>query len=371
LIYRDMSLTQTATMSKIPTVFEPKGVFAFLIAQIKEYNPAARKTDIGLHIRLFLANPTIKELLNNSQAPAATAEHILQMPGDEIQATLKLLSLVISSIQKKLSTTYKQQAAPSIPKCGKGPITTTTKKYSAIARSRPPNLSLVVDLAHLNMMDMNWPKLEHICQIFNKRFGEVTPPQVSLATIRWTVRANLVVTGRPTSTPATLQIAAVHISATLKDILKTPSNAHLLVARPNIKWSKISINGVPTGMSNKCMAYTPTECHNTLTTINPSYAQLTVMQRPSWVCTPTSYTEGAIFSLLVAFEDPDGSRLKTMLAEHYLYINGTRATVKKWKHHPPNCKDNSKTPATQHTMDGNSTSEDNKEEVMIQLQTPP
>jgi hypothetical protein len=164
-------------------------------------------------------------------------------------------------------------------------------------------------------------------------------------------------------------LAALHatISATLKDILKTPSNARLPAARPNVKWSKISINGVPTGMSNKHAAYTPAECHDALTSINPLYTQLTVTQQPSWVHTPTSYHEGAISSLSVAFEDLDGSNLETMLAEQYLYINGTRVTMKKWKHHPPNHKDNTKNPATQHTTDGDSSPEDDEEEVATLL----
>jgi len=34
---------------------------------------------------------------------------------------------------------------------------------------------------------------------------------------------------------------------------------------------------------------------------------------------------GAISSLSVAFEDPDGSKLKTLLAERYLYLFGNRA----------------------------------------------
>jgi len=36
-------------------------------------------------------------------------------------------------------------------------------------------------------------------------------------------------------------------------------------------------------------------------------------------------------SLVVAFEDPDGERLKSLLAAQYLFAFGTRATAKKWK----------------------------------------
>jgi hypothetical protein len=139
------------------------------------------------------------------------------------------------------------------------------------------------------------------------------------------------------------------------------------MARPNVKWSKISINGVPTGMSNQCTAYDPAECHEALTATNSSYAHFTVMQQPSWVRSPSSYSEHAISSLSVAFEDPDGSRLKAMLAEHYLYIFGTRATIKRWKHHPPICKGTAQNPAAQHTAGNDSALEDDKDEVATHL----
>jgi hypothetical protein len=55
---------------KTPTVFELKGAFTYLLTQIKEYNLTIRKTDISPHIRFFLADLTIKELLDGSQALA-------------------------------------------------------------------------------------------------------------------------------------------------------------------------------------------------------------------------------------------------------------------------------------------------------------
>jgi hypothetical protein len=142
------------------------------------------------------------------------------------------------------------------------------------------------------------------------------------------------------------------------------------MARPNVKWSKISINGVPTGVSNQCAAYDPAECHKALTSTNPSYTHLTVMQQPSWVCSPSSYSEHAVSSLSVAFEDPDGSKLKAMLVERYLYIFGTRATMKKWKHRPPIHKGTTQNPAAQYTTGDNSAlkdNKDNKDKVIIHL----
>jgi hypothetical protein len=357
-------------MSKIPTVFEPKGAFAFILACIKEYNPADRKTGIGPHIKSFLADPTIKELLDNSQAPAALAMHISQEPGNDIQAILKSLTIAINNIQHKLSTPPKQQPTPTTVKRSKGPSTTPTEKYLAIAGARPPNPSLVVDLVHLELAE-DRPKPETICRTLNTWLGEVSLPQILLATVRWTARGNLVITGGPASTPATLQLVAPHISVILAKTFKLPSDTHLPTSRPNVKWSKISINSVPTSMSNKCMEYNPAECHSALTATNPSYTHLTVMQWPSWVCPPSSYSENAVSSLSVVFEDPDGSKLKAILAERYLYIFGTRATVKKWKHHPPIRNNTAQNPNAQYTTGNDLALEDNKDEVITHLtQTP-
>jgi hypothetical protein len=66
-----------------------------------------------------------------------------------------------------------------------------------------------------------------------------------------------------------------------------------------------------------------------LAAINSSYASLTVTQKPSWVRPPSSYTTGSISSLTLAFKDPDSSKLKALLAEHYLYLYGNRVSIKK------------------------------------------
>ena len=87
----------------------------------------------------------------------------------------------------------------------------------------------------------------------------------------------------------------------------------------------------------------------------------------SWVHPPSSYKQDAVSSLSVAFEDPDGTKSKALLAERHLYLFGTRATVKKWKYHQNN-KDNSKTSAAKHSQSSDSTDEQNIERS---LQTQP
>jgi hypothetical protein len=113
--------------------------------------------------------------------------------------------------------------------------------------------------------------------------------------------------------------------------------------------------------------YTHTENHNSLKLNNPTYASFTVMQQPSWVCPPNSYSPGAVSSLSVAFEDPAGSKLKAILAEQYLYIHGHRASIRKWKYHQPKHKEHAKETAAPHPMDGKSVPDDDEENIKFQL----
>ena len=98
-----------------------------------------------------------------------------------------------------------------------------------------------------------------------------------------------------------------------------------------MKWSKILINSVPTSVTATRGPWTPDECHCALVAHNPSYTSLNVTKKPSWVHTPSAYTQGTLSSLVVAFEDPDGSAKATPLSNHPLYLFGARAKVSCWK----------------------------------------
>src|SRR5882672_10675804 len=74
--------------------------------------------------------------------------------------------------------------------------------------------------------------------------------------------------------PAANHIAAIIGTRFAKTTPKT---------RANVKWSKILINGVPTGKSQSREPYNPDECHQALLENNPAYVSLTIMQKPSWV----------------------------------------------------------------------------------------
>ncbi|KAF8460866.1 hypothetical protein DFH94DRAFT_785796 [Russula ochroleuca] len=89
--------------------------------------------------------------------------------------------------------------------------------------------------------------------------------------------------------------------------------------RHNVKWSKLPLNAIPTGKSEARGAYTPDETHTALIAENPAYAALTITQKPSWVRDHTTYKSGAISSLSVSFEDPDGTGAQTLL--HYMPLS--------------------------------------------------
>jgi len=129
----------------------------------------------------------------------------------------------------------------------------------------------------------------------------------------------------------------------LTDIGKTPPSP--ITTWANVKWSKILINSVPVGINKNRGPWTPEENHYSLATHNPSYTSLLITQQPNWVRPPSTLTLGTQSSLVMAFEDPDGTARCTLLASKYLYIHGNRARVSCWKETPhPNTNTNPLTP---------------------------
>jgi hypothetical protein len=167
-------------MSNIPTVFEPKGAFSFLLSRIKEYNPTSRQTGILPHLKSFLADPIISELLkSNKPTPADSTTP----PTAQIMSTLSSLTRAVSSIQKQLNTHPKDKAM-AVPMKAANPASTPHKTYLAIAGSRPPNPSLVVTLDGYIFEEGTRPSPGAVCDILNTKLATISPPQAFLATVR-------------------------------------------------------------------------------------------------------------------------------------------------------------------------------------------
>ncbi|KAH8989009.1 hypothetical protein EDB86DRAFT_3201715 [Lactarius hatsudake] len=157
---------------------------------------------------------------------------------------------------------------------------------------------------------------------------------VTLSATRWTAKNNLVVTAGPDTTAHHLISASHLISDSLATFLSADNSPLPVQTQENCKWARLMINGIPTGASLTRGPYTPSELHAALLADNPAYRKLRLTQPPSWVRAPTSYTPGSVSSVVMAFEDPSGDSLRSLMAERTLFAFGHSGELKRWKAKP-------------------------------------
>jgi hypothetical protein len=269
-------------------------------------------------------------------------------PSTEYSNLLGKITALETSIAVLVKASTPPKKADPTPLTQKPLQTATTPTQLKLASSAPPTYakvasaplhpSVVVSTAAFTWPDIGRPKVSDVCKFLNERLAQSTHSQAHVSAARWTARGNLVLWGGPNNTLAHLSLALGFISKVLFDSFSasasfSPDSPPQI--RPNIRWSKLLINRVPTGKSPDHEAFTPEECHRALLTENPSYASLSITQRPSWVRSPSSYKDGAVSSLSLSFEDPDGSRAQALISSKTLFIFGSVAVVKKWKQKPP------------------------------------
>ena len=172
--------------------------------------------------------------------------------------------------------------------------------------------------------------MSDLCQLLNRKLTNTQHALLRIAAAKWTAKGNLVLTASHNNTQLQLNLAGALLKKYATDIFNGAP-----IVRTNVKWSKILINGVPTGASEDRAPHTPEQCHEALMAENPTYATLNVTQKPSWVRPPSSYAPNSTSSLTISFEDPDGAKLKELLAVKHLFIFGTAATTKRWETTPP------------------------------------
>ncbi|KAH9055101.1 hypothetical protein EDB83DRAFT_2316239 [Lactarius deliciosus] len=104
--------------------------------------------------------------------------------------------------------------------------------------------------------------------------------------------------------------------------------------RPTLAQICKGINDTLEQAQNNQVRVSAASCHTALVDNNPNYTSLSITQWPSWVKNPSSYTNGSVSSLVVAFEDPDKSLACGLLTDKVWYIFGNCATLRKWKQCP-------------------------------------
>jgi hypothetical protein len=290
-------------------------------------------------INLLINDPLIQTILPKG-TPANTAPakelNALQIRLTSLENTLANLAKATTEVRKDLKahpTTPAQSAKPSTTKSVPAPPPT----YAAKAAS-PQRPSVVVDAAAYTWPEDRRPPPSDFCATINAALDHSNATQVRVSAARWTTKGNLVLWGGPNTTAHQLTNALPHFSEALQASLSATSESAPQkppTLRPNVKWSKLRFNAVPTGKTDSQGAHNPDEVHAALAAENQAYASLTITQKPSWVRDPTKYTTGAISSLSVSFEDPDGTGAQTLLRNRTLYAFGHVITVKRWKQTPP------------------------------------
>ncbi|KAI0244954.1 hypothetical protein BJV78DRAFT_1290029 [Lactifluus subvellereus] len=283
----------------LPTIQQVTGVLQSVLSASEELLKDSPSTAEQLKpfFLSFYYHPTITKILgglpqSQTQHPPPTSTQDSELAS--IKETLAALSKAVEKLCSSKAPLPTPRAAPQKKDKAALPIQTYADKAVA-----PPRPSLVLDLNCFPHIQQIRASPSIICDWLNERLTSSEHQQVRISATR----------------------------------LHPPHTS--LPIRANVKWSKILINGVPTGVTEGRGAKTPEECHAALLLENPSYTTLQVTQKPSWVCPPSTYTIGSASSLVVAFEDLDGSKSRALLTSQQLYIFGVRAKVKRWKKTPP------------------------------------
>ncbi|KAI9431604.1 hypothetical protein H4582DRAFT_2062582 [Lactarius indigo] len=226
-------------------------------------------------------SPSLHNKLRGDSPPPPPTEPLPQNALKDIADIKKSLS----ALQKALASSTQTSKPPHTPKPTQaGPLAQKKPKATAPSFANvtalPPRPSVVISLAHLDWKD-NRPSPAQLCTSINSALAAAQNDQVHISTVKWTARDNLVLMGGPNTMAHHLQLAIPTIHQHFSERIPASHDSHPIHIRPNVKWSKILINSVPTGVSPTTSAHSPDTCHAALVSENPNYATLTITQRPS------------------------------------------------------------------------------------------
>ncbi|KAI9435660.1 hypothetical protein BJY52DRAFT_1197462 [Lactarius psammicola] len=226
-------------------------------------------------------------------------------------------------------------APPVKPKPSPPPSIPSPPSFAHVAKS-PARPSLVVAIAADKAHDAPTAVRrapQDIMAHLNAALSASSHP-VSLSAARWTQKNNLVVVAGPDTTAHHLTSASRFISDTLASFLSASQSPLPLLARENCRWSRLLINGLPMGCSLTRGPYTAAECHQALSADNPIYRSLRLTQALSWVRAPSTYGPGSASSLVIAFEDPSGESMRSLIEGRTLYAFRHTGELRRWKQKP-------------------------------------
>jgi len=231
----------------------------------------------------------------------------------------------------------KAASKPGPPKPPLGPKADLAQRRSHDAPP-PARPSLVLSLTHHTLVStlrakaaLAPPVLVDACNAALS--ADPVHAFVRVSAAKWTPKGNLVVFAGPdVSRDALFATAHILTSAVSRVLPEDPA----ISSRLNVKWGKVLINLVPTGVSEGCpTAHSPAACWQELIVNNPSLRHLKVCQLPSWVRRPSLYHPGSQSSLVFSFEDPDGSIGPALIRARNVFAFGSQCRVSRWRYPPP------------------------------------
>ena len=254
---------------------------------------------------------------------------------------------------QKAPTSYTMAAATSKPAkpasqgAGKAKAQTSAKPPKPAPPPPRPSLMLslighTLDTTLKTQAGILAPGLVGVC---NDALASVpTFASIRVSACRWTPKGNLVVfAGLDTSRD---QLSATSHLLTSAVATSLPDASARVSSCLNVRWGKVLVNGVPTGVTdNSSAAHSPSVCLQDLLENNPSLRPLKVTQLPSWVRAPRLFQPGSSSSLVFAFEDPDGTIAPSLIAARHLFCFGACIMVRRWRQPPPSHRSQAAKPA--------------------------
>ena len=247
------------------------------------------------------------------------------------------------SAPQKAPTSYTTAAAmskpakPTLQGAGKAKAQTSAKPPKPAPP--PPRPSLVLNLIG-HMLDITLKTQAGILAlglmgVCNDALASVlTFASVQVSACRWTPKGNLVIFAGPDMSRDQLS-AASHL-LTLAIATSLPDVSTCVFSRLNVRWGKVLINRVPTGVTDDSSAvHSPSVCLQDLLENNPSLCPLKVTQLPSWVWAPCLFQPGFSSSLVFAFKDLDSTIAPSLIATRHLFYFGAHVMVRHWRQPPP------------------------------------
>ena len=233
----------------------------------------------------------------------------------------------------------KAATAPGPPKPPLGPKADLAQlRGQAKNTPPPPRPSLVLSLTHHTLAStlrttaaLAPPVLVNVCN--TALASDPIHANVRVSAAKWSPKGNLVMFAGPdVSRDALFATSSLLTSAISRALPGDPR----ISSRLNVKWGKVMINSVPTGVTeDHPSAHSPAACWQSLIDNNPSLRHLKVCQLPSWVRRPSLFQPGSQSSLVLAFEDLDGSLAPSLIRARNVYAFGAQCRVVRWRNPPP------------------------------------